>query len=403
LFSLKSYISHIFISFKTEERDIAFFIKNELEKHKFSVWWHEDIQCGRKWHNDIDEALSQAGCVIVLWSHSSINSAWVRHEASQAIVKGTYTPVLIDTIDIFSPYNNIQNCDLTAWLLNKDASNSELAKLITRIRLLTNKNIWKKINDALTIPRITLTFILFLILIGIKLDNITTKQELIENMQRQTEYLYINSIDLTAELYKNTLCTNTYTNYFKNLSTQLQISLNKKHYKSINGFLQKNSSIAVGVRGNIETIIIYEPFSYFKNIKLLPCNFQKTYEAELLFYKKSNLNIYQTSHHTLIAGRADLSISTKPRVVALNYSPTLKKISILLKATIDEKEMRKNNRFTIKSQTDLSDSFVSVLFRSDFTPTSITINHNYGSHSAILDIQKNSMQSKIGKLHKSAE
>src|SRR5262249_28374690 len=57
----------------------------------------------------------KAGCVIVLWSPESIKSQWVKHEASQAIARGVYTPVRLEPMEIGSPFDRIQATDLFGW------------------------------------------------------------------------------------------------------------------------------------------------------------------------------------------------------------------------------------------------------------------------------------------------
>jgi hypothetical protein len=121
---------HIFISFKTEEREVASALKSVLEEHGFRVWWQESIQCGSEWHGDIDEALLSAACVIVLWSPASIASPWVRHEASQAVARKVYTPARLVPIEIGSPFDRIQATDLFQW--NGDRTHPGLQRLLTR-------------------------------------------------------------------------------------------------------------------------------------------------------------------------------------------------------------------------------------------------------------------------------
>lgn len=107
--------AHIFISFKTEERMAAFHLKEALNEAGFKVWWQEEIQCGQEWHGEIDKAIVEAGAIIVLWSKQSMHSQWVKHEASQAIVRSVYAPVRIEPMEIESPYDRIQATDLIKW------------------------------------------------------------------------------------------------------------------------------------------------------------------------------------------------------------------------------------------------------------------------------------------------
>ncbi len=105
---------HIFISFKTEEVDVAFKMRESL-KGIYKIWWQQDLQCGHEWNVDIDKALNEAGAVIVLWSNKSYASPWVRHEASYAMAKNVYCPVKIEAVAIDSPFALFQSTDVTNW------------------------------------------------------------------------------------------------------------------------------------------------------------------------------------------------------------------------------------------------------------------------------------------------
>ena len=122
---------HIFVSFKSEERESAARLKDALVAAGYAVWWSEDIQCGHEWHGDIDRALATAGCVVVLWSSASMPSPWVRHEASQAIARGVYAPVRVEPIEIESPYNRIQATDLLGW--NGEKTHAGWQNLVARV------------------------------------------------------------------------------------------------------------------------------------------------------------------------------------------------------------------------------------------------------------------------------
>lgn len=125
---------HIFISFKTDvrSRKVAADLKGVLEDRGFSVWWQEDLQCGSEWHGAIDTALLTGGCVIVLWSPESIVSPWVRHEASQAVARGVYTPVRLDPMEITSPFDRIQATDLFHWKGKDEPAHPGLLQLLDR-------------------------------------------------------------------------------------------------------------------------------------------------------------------------------------------------------------------------------------------------------------------------------
>jgi hypothetical protein len=121
----------VFISFKSGEIDIARRLKQALEDHGFEIWWQEQIQCGEEWHGAIDEAILAAGCIVVLWSSTSMLSPWVKHEASQAIARKVYAPARIELVEITPPFNRQQATDLISWA--DDRNHPGLLDLIARI------------------------------------------------------------------------------------------------------------------------------------------------------------------------------------------------------------------------------------------------------------------------------
>ena len=129
---LKGRRAHVFLSFKTAEREIAARLKDAIVAAGYKVWWQEDLQCGHEWHGDIDRALTEAGCVVVLWSAESMKSPWVRHEASQAMSRAVYAPARLEPLEeIGSPLNRIQATNLIAW--NGDQRHPGLQHLLARI------------------------------------------------------------------------------------------------------------------------------------------------------------------------------------------------------------------------------------------------------------------------------
>lgn len=181
----------IFISFKSEEKDKAKVLKDSLEKLGFSIWWSEKIQCGQEWHGEIDKAIEEAAVIIVLWSKKSITSLWVRHEASQAIVRHVYAPVRAELVEIDSPFNRIQATDLQNW--SGQINDPGFQNLLVRIRHLIPEPIpiWKRIlgsfwkQRGLIIASIITVIALFLLF--------NQKNVLDNQVQRQIEIS--NSVD----------------------------------------------------------------------------------------------------------------------------------------------------------------------------------------------------------------
>ena len=75
-------MADIFISYADEDRDRAKLLAKALEGQGWSVWWDRIIPPGKSFDQVIQEAITAAKCVVVLWSKESIKSDWVREEAT---------------------------------------------------------------------------------------------------------------------------------------------------------------------------------------------------------------------------------------------------------------------------------------------------------------------------------
>jgi formylglycine-generating enzyme required for sulfatase activity len=109
-------MSDIFISYSNEDRGKAEDIAEALEQQGFSVWLDRRILPGETYDTAIEEALDTANCIIVLWSHTSVSSEWVRAEASEGKKKGILIPVLIER-DVRIPieFRRVQAADFIDW------------------------------------------------------------------------------------------------------------------------------------------------------------------------------------------------------------------------------------------------------------------------------------------------
>jgi hypothetical protein len=106
---------HIFISYAREDRTRAQTLAQTLEDRGWSTFWDRRIPAGKTWRDTIGRELSDARCVIVLWSKTSIKSDWVHDEADDAKRRGILIPVLIEDVDPPFGFRSIQAADLIDW------------------------------------------------------------------------------------------------------------------------------------------------------------------------------------------------------------------------------------------------------------------------------------------------
>lgn len=121
----------VFISYKRENAPQSAMLRKVIEARGFEVWWDLDIQCGQVWNQVLDDAVRDAGCIVVLWSTLALNSPWVTHEASRAMDRGIYAPVRIELCPIDAPYDRIQATDIVDW--NGDPNHPGVLRLLRRL------------------------------------------------------------------------------------------------------------------------------------------------------------------------------------------------------------------------------------------------------------------------------
>lgn len=86
-------MADIFISYAREDAVLAANLATALQSLGWSVWFDDNIRAGAPFDAVIDQALDAAKCVIVIWSHASVDSTWVRAEASAADEQAKLVPV----------------------------------------------------------------------------------------------------------------------------------------------------------------------------------------------------------------------------------------------------------------------------------------------------------------------
>lgn len=108
-------MASIFLSYSRDDAAKAKALANALEHAGHEVWWDRQIHAGCRFAEEIETALKKADAVLVMWSRSSVQSAWVQDEAAAGRDSGRLVPVSIDGSEAPLGFRQFQAIDFSSW------------------------------------------------------------------------------------------------------------------------------------------------------------------------------------------------------------------------------------------------------------------------------------------------
>lgn len=129
----------IFISYCSEDRNVARRYAQRFVDEGFTVWWDAALHSGETFDEVIESALKAAKAVVVLWSPRSVGSRWVRAEATLADRRNKLAPVTIEPCDRPIIFELTHTADLTKW--KGDASDPTWRSFVKDLHRLVDKSI----------------------------------------------------------------------------------------------------------------------------------------------------------------------------------------------------------------------------------------------------------------------
>ena len=99
----------VFISYAREDRKCVKQLAEALASSRgWTVWWDDRLAVGEDFRREIEAVLTNAGCILVVWSSNSVDSDWVRAEATEGWRLGNLMPVLIQECEPPIPFRQIE-------------------------------------------------------------------------------------------------------------------------------------------------------------------------------------------------------------------------------------------------------------------------------------------------------
>jgi adenylate cyclase len=127
-------VARVFLSYARADAESATRLADLIAHAGHQVWWDRELHGGSRFSTEIDKALGDAEAVIVLWSETSIESAWVQDEAAEGRDSGRLIPVVIDLVRPPLGFRQYQVIDLTdVRSVNPPKQLQELVRTISKV------------------------------------------------------------------------------------------------------------------------------------------------------------------------------------------------------------------------------------------------------------------------------
>ncbi|HEY2483230.1 MAG TPA: TIR domain-containing protein [Caulobacteraceae bacterium] len=114
-------MSDIFISYARSTADQAQAVAQALRGLGYDVWRDDELPAHRAYAEVIEERLTAAKVVVVIWSAEAVRSEWVQSEADTARTDHKLVQLTVDGTKLPRPFDRIQCADMTGWAGEADA------------------------------------------------------------------------------------------------------------------------------------------------------------------------------------------------------------------------------------------------------------------------------------------
>jgi adenylate cyclase len=149
----------IFISYARSTADQARRIADALRGLGYGVWRDDELPAHKSYADIIEERLTGAKAVVVVWSAEAVKSEWVRSEANRAREERKLVQLSVDGARLPMPFDQIQCADLAGWTGEAEAQNWR--KVVESIADLTGGPRGSALKSAAAKPKVTVCVLPF--------------------------------------------------------------------------------------------------------------------------------------------------------------------------------------------------------------------------------------------------
>jgi tetratricopeptide (TPR) repeat protein len=97
----------VFISYTRVDYARAKVLARAIKAAGYTVWWDQELESGESFGPEIEQQLTDAVCVIVLWSRTSVTRPWVRAEARWGHDMNKLVPLALDDCTLPLPFGEL--------------------------------------------------------------------------------------------------------------------------------------------------------------------------------------------------------------------------------------------------------------------------------------------------------
>ena len=108
-------MARVFLSYARDDAGLAKQLAGLIGEAGHHVWWDREIHGGSHFSNEIDKALQDAETVLVLWTETSVKSAWVQDEAAEGRDSGRLVPAILNGVRPPLGFRQYQSIEFGDW------------------------------------------------------------------------------------------------------------------------------------------------------------------------------------------------------------------------------------------------------------------------------------------------